>query len=95
MVYSFILSHQAHPYAQVGECQKNTPILTLVVPIPSYTIKNAYEHPSLRISVPRGLATRESVQSTAVLLGTSLPSIFSIIRHQHIPKLISLNRSWD
>ena len=36
-----------------------------------------YEHTSLRISVPRGLATRESVQSTAVLLGTSLPSIFS------------------
>ena len=32
---------------------------------------------SLRILVPRGLATRESVQSTAVLLGTSLPSILA------------------
>ena len=47
---------------------------------------------SLRTLVPRGLAaTRESVQSTAVLLGTSLPSIFSSgeAPRNHGPQILS------
>ena len=79
---AMLLSYEILKYTDLEQVWSETPALScrdeLIQIATSRLLRTRMSTTSLRTLVPRGLAaTRESVQSTAVLLGTSLPSIFS------------------